>query len=47
MIGTNTLKAKLRKGEGVVGAFNSIPSADAVGSWRCTARARTSWGWTS
>ena len=30
MIGTNTLKAKLRNGEGVVGAFNSIPSADAV-----------------
>jgi 4-hydroxy-2-oxoheptanedioate aldolase len=30
MIGTNTLKAKLRKGEGVLGAFNSLPSADAV-----------------
>ena len=30
MIGTNTLKAKLRNGEGVIGAFNSIPSPDAV-----------------
>ena len=30
MIGTNTLKAKLRKGEGVLGAFNSLPSPDAV-----------------
>jgi 4-hydroxy-2-oxoheptanedioate aldolase len=30
MIGTNTLKAKLKKGEGVVGAFNSLPSPDAV-----------------
>ena len=30
MIGTNTLKAKLRKGEGVLGAFNALPSPDTV-----------------
>ena len=30
MIGTNTLKEKMRKGQGVIGAFNSLPSADAV-----------------
>ena len=30
MIGTNTLKAKLRKGEGLLGAFNSPPSPDAA-----------------
>ena len=30
MIGANTLKAKLRKGEGVLGAFNALPSLGAV-----------------